>query len=244
MGFHVATINIRAHCEILRIEPRHIPQKSISHTAKNGLAERAEELLASPQTISVLELARHCRVVSVTVEHHRNARAVAVISALVRPRKEIHMSIPGSHHSFRFKVAFVIAVALTGLIVFPFIFARSSPRVRTAIVPDQPQAKRKELKPDRPGTISGATDAASIPDTVAFELFMRSRAEFPSADAFQKAVLDGDEIARALSYLQTFEKKLSAMDQAARELRFTRRSPAELSTLERQRQAFLSEGLY
>jgi hypothetical protein len=35
------------------------------------------------------------------------------------------MSIPGSYPSFRFKVAFVIAVALTGLIVFPFIFARS-----------------------------------------------------------------------------------------------------------------------
>jgi hypothetical protein len=78
--------------------------------------------------------------------------------------------------------------------------------VHTTIAPDQPQAQRKELKPDRPGTINGATDAASIPDTVAFELFMRSMAEFPCEAAFQKAGLDVEQMIRALSYLQTFKK--------------------------------------
>ncbi|HEX3146302.1 MAG TPA: hypothetical protein VHQ64_20170, partial [Pyrinomonadaceae bacterium] len=92
------------------------------------------------------------------------------------------MSAPNNRYNFLW-AAFLFVVAVTTLIAAPFLN-----NVQSSIDPlpavgqkPQPPAKRKPLQPDLPGTIDGAADPASIPDLIAFELFMRSIADYPSA---------------------------------------------------------------
>src|SRR2546423_3548812 len=111
------------------------------------------------------------------------------------------MSAPRYHHSFHKGVAVLFVLAVIALIASPLFIASSSRKAPAASTPSQPQAKRKQLQPDLPGTINGASDPASIPDTIAFELFMRSRGDYPSQSAFKDFGLNPDQVANVLSYM-------------------------------------------
>ena len=75
----------------------------------------------------------------------------------------------------RSRLAIALAITLTLTLASLLLVARSRRMTVTANA-SKPQAtrQRKKIQPDLPGTINGATDPASITDTVAYELFMRS----------------------------------------------------------------------
>jgi hypothetical protein len=91
------------------------------------------------------------------------------------------------------RVRFTIFLTLTlivALVSSTVLQNRTNARVETKSNQAKPQAKRKPIQPDLPGTVSGATNPEAIPDTVAFELFMRSIADFPSENVFKDADLE------------------------------------------------------
>src|SRR4051812_32217452 len=73
------------------------------------------------------------------------------------------------------------------------------------------QVNRKPIQPDLPGTVSGATNPEAIPDTAAYELFMRSIADYPSEYVFKDSGLSEDQIANLLSYVRTFETVIGSL---------------------------------
>ena len=85
-----------------------------------------------------------------------------------------------------------------------------------------PQVKRKLILPDLPGTVNGTSNPEAIPDTVAYELFMRSIADYPSENLFIEMGLHGNQITNALNYVQSFELAVSLLDQGARTIKGSR----------------------
>lgn len=155
------------------------------------------------------------------------------------------MSAPRHHHSFHMGAAVLFVVAAITLVAAPFLHSvrsstNSGPVVATK---QQPQVKRKTLQPDLPGTLAGATDPASIPDTIAFELFMRSIADYPSEAAIKDFDLNSDQATNVLSYVQSFEDVLSKMDRSARTLRSSGKNPNALAKLQKQKEDFLSNSM-
>ena len=133
----------------------------------------------------------------------------------------------------------MIAVAITFLAALV-----SSPMIRRSRMTDKPEvsstqskprAQRKKIQPDLPGTINGALDPASIPDTVSFELLMRSFGDYPSEAAFKDFGLNADQVTNVLSYAQSFQQVMSTMDEAARVLRRSGSNPKELAKLQKQK---------
>lgn len=106
-----------------------------------------------------------------------------------------------------------------------------------------PQVKRKPLQPDLPGTVSGASNPEAIPDTIAYELFMRSIADYPSERAFNDAGLTGDQIANAMAYLSSFQNAMSLFDQNARMIKRSGRGGDKLSQLQKKKEEYLERGL-
>jgi hypothetical protein len=103
--------------------------------------------------------------------------------------------------------------------------------------------QRKPIQPDLPGTVSGANNPEAIPDTVAFELFMRSIADYPSENVFRDAGLHGDQIKNALGYVQSFELAMSLFDQEARRIKGLRRGTDKLPQLQKKKEEFLERGM-
>lgn len=106
-----------------------------------------------------------------------------------------------------------------------------------------PQVKRKPLQPDLPGTVSGASNPEAIPDTIAYELFMRSIADYPSERAFNDAGLTGDQIANAMAYLSSFQNAMSLFDQNARMIKKSGRGGDKLGQLQKKKEEYLERGL-
>lgn len=113
-----------------------------------------------------------------------------------------------------------------------------------------PQVKRKPVQPDLPGTVSGATHPEAIPDTIAYELFMRSVADYPSEYLLKDLGLSRDHAANLLSFLQSFELVVGALDHATRYIRGTRRNielvqlqKQKLAQLQKQKERFLEREL-
>lgn len=106
-----------------------------------------------------------------------------------------------------------------------------------------PQVKKKKIQPDLPGTIDGASDPWSIPDVVAYELFMRSIADYPSVAVLKDSGLNEDQITNVLHYAESFEATISTMDRAARELKASGSANAQLAKLQKEKEQFLARGL-
>jgi len=106
-----------------------------------------------------------------------------------------------------------------------------------------PQIKRKPIQPDLPGTVSGASNPEAIPDTIAYELFMRSIADYPSEFVFKDSGFSGDQIANLLSYVRSFELVIATLDQAARHIKGARRGTDKLAQLQKQKEQFLEREL-
>src|ERR1041384_7477528 len=106
-----------------------------------------------------------------------------------------------------------------------------------------PQVKRKPIQPDLPGTVSGASDPDAIPDSIAYELFMRSIADFPSESIFKEAGLTGDQIANAMAYLSSFQNAMSLFDQEARTIKMSGRGGEKLSQLQKKKEEYLDRGM-
>ncbi len=99
------------------------------------------------------------------------------------------MSTPRFH---RIPISGPVALIIFAIIavVASSLFIARSTKSSTAPNTPGPQNKRKRIQPDLPGTINGADDPASIPDAVAYELFMRSISDYPSAAAFKDSGAD------------------------------------------------------
>ena len=93
---------------------------------------------------------------------------------------------------------------------------RTTAKATESASQNTPQVKRKTIQPDLPGTVSGASNPEAIPDTVAYELFMRSIADYPTETIFKDAGLNGDQIANAMAYLSSFQNAMSLFDDGAR----------------------------
>jgi hypothetical protein len=87
--------------------------------------------------------------------------------------------------------------------------------------------------------VSGATNPEAIPDTIAYELFMRSVADYPSEYVFKDSGLSEDQIANLLSYVRSFELVIGTLDHAARHVKATRRGTDKLAQLQKQKEQFL-----
>ena len=73
----------------------------------------------------------------------------------------------------------LILTLITTLSSLPIVLqSRTSATVIAFANQNTPQVKRKPIQPDLPGTVSGATNPEAIPDTNAYELFMRSVADY------------------------------------------------------------------
>src|SRR5688572_2977003 len=105
------------------------------------------------------------------------------------------------------------------------------------------QVKRKPIQPDLAGTVSGATNPVAIPDTVAYELFMRSVADYPSENVFKDAGLHCDQIKIALNYVQSFELAMSLFDQDARKIKASRSGADKLGHLQKKKEDYLERGM-
>jgi hypothetical protein len=109
--------------------------------------------------------------------------------------------------------------------------------------PKKVQVARKAIPPDPPGTISGATNPDAIPDAIAFELFMRSISDYPSEQSFRDLGLNEGQIQQALNYRASFEQELSLMDEAARNIRETRRGMEQLAQLQKKKENFIERSM-
>jgi hypothetical protein len=121
----------------------------------------------------------------------------------------------------RFIMALTLIITLVSL---PTILQNKTTATATASASQNtPQVKRKPIQPDLPGTVSGATNPEAIPDTVAYELFMRSVADYPSEYVFKDSGFSGDQITNLLSFVRSFEIVIGALDHAARHIKGARR---------------------
>lgn len=93
--------------------------------------------------------------------------------------------------------------------------------------------ERKMIQPDLPGTVSGTASPESIPDTIAYELFMRSISDYPSASLLQDIGLHDDQIANAMNYLSSFEQVISLFDREARSIKKAGNGSVKLKQLQR-----------
>jgi len=144
------------------------------------------------------------------------------------------------------RVRFTVFLTLTLILalVSSTVFQnRTNARVETKSNQVKAQVKRKPLQPDLPGTMSGATNPEAIPDTVAFELFVRSIADYPSDNVFKDAGLHGDEIRNALNYVQSFELGMSLFDQEARTIKGSRSGTYKLAQLQKKKEEYLERGM-
>ena len=70
------------------------------------------------------------------------------------------------------QVRFTVVLTLTlilALVSLTVLRNQTNARVESKSNQAKPQVQRKPIQPDLPGTVSGATDPAAIPDTVAYE---------------------------------------------------------------------------
>src|SRR5215213_4553797 len=138
----------------------------------------------------------------------------------------------------------IILTLITALISLPMILqSRTTVKATTFTSENTPQVKRKSIQPDLPGTVNGATNPEAIPDTVAYELFMRSIADYPPERIFKDAGLAGDQIANAMAYLSSFQNAMSLFDQNARMIKKSGRGVDKLSQLQKKKEEYLDRGL-
>ncbi len=143
------------------------------------------------------------------------------------------------------RLRLIVALTLIAALVFLSTFFQNRTTAKTTCSTNQKasQAKRKPIQPDLPGTISGASNPEAIPDTVAYELFMRSIADYPSASVFKDSGLTEDQIANLLSYVSTFETVIGSLDHGVRQVKRTRRGTEKLAQFQKQREEFLDREL-
>jgi hypothetical protein len=144
------------------------------------------------------------------------------------------------------RIRFTVFLTLTlivALVSSTVLQNRTNARVETKSNQIKPQVKRKPIQPDLPGTVSGATDPEAIPDTVAFELFMRSIADYPSESVFKDAGLRGNQINNALNYVQSFELAMSLFDRDARKIKGSRSGTDRLAQLQKKKEEYLERGM-
>ena len=101
------------------------------------------------------------------------------------------------------------------------------------------RVNRKTIQPDLPGTISGASNLDSIPDLVAYELFMRSISGYPSESVFKKAGLTDDQIVTAMNSVQSFESVMSLFDRGARDIKSSRSGTDKLAQLQQKKDEYI-----
>src|SRR5215203_2743896 len=143
-------------------------------------------------------------------------------------------------------VRFTVILTLTlilALVSSTALHSRTNARVEAISKPVKPQVKRKPIQPDLPGTVSGATNPEAIPDTVAYELFMRSIADYPYENVFSDAGLHGDQIRNAVNYVQSFELAMSLFDKEARRIKGSRSGTEKLSQLQKKKEEYLERGM-
>jgi hypothetical protein len=144
------------------------------------------------------------------------------------------------------RIRFTVFLTLTlivALVSSTVLQNRTNARVETKSNQVKSQVKRKPIQPDLPGTVSGATDPEAIPDTVAFELFMRSISDYPSESVFKDAGLRGDQIRNALNYVQSFELAMSLFDRDARKIKGSRSGTDRLAQLQKKKEEYLERGM-
>ena len=120
---------------------------------------------------------------------------------------------------------------------------RTTAKATVSTSPKTPQVKRKTIQPDLPGTVSGASDPEAIPESIAYELFMRSIADYPSESIFKDAGLTGDQITNAMAYLISFQNAMSLFDQEARKIKLSGRGGDKLSQLQKKKEEYLDRGM-
>ena len=115
---------------------------------------------------------------------------------------------------------------LTLTLLFPLfavlILLLPSPGSDAAPPPQKAQPQpQKPARPDAPGTVSGASDPAAIPDHIAYELFMRTLAEQPARahSLAERAGLRGEQVERLLRAAEDFASTMSYTDGRARDAR-------------------------
>lgn len=106
-----------------------------------------------------------------------------------------------------------------------------------------PKVKRKTIQPDLPGTISGASNPEAIPDTIAYELFLRSIADYRPEAALKDTGLNDDQIVTLLSYIHSFEAVIGTLDYGARHAKTSGRGVDRLGQLQKQREQYLDREL-
>jgi hypothetical protein len=138
----------------------------------------------------------------------------------------------------------VVLTLIAALAPFSTVFQSRTTAKATCSANQKPiQVKRKAIQPDLPGTVSGATNPEAIPDTVAYELFMRSIADYPSEYVFKDSGLSEDQIANLLSYVRAFETVVGSLDHGARQVKRTRRGTEKLAQFQKQKEEFLDREL-
>lgn len=86
-----------------------------------------------------------------------------------------------------------------------------------------PPATKKAQK-DLRGTINGARNPAAIPETVAYEMLLRTLAERPSRGLLEKAGFNFNQTEALLREADQFYNSLAQLDKQARELKAQRRT--------------------
>src|SRR5688572_24730750 len=140
------------------------------------------------------------------------------------------------------RVRFTIFLTLTlifALVSSTVLQNRTNARVEAIRNQVKPQVKRKPIQPDLPGTISGASNPEAIPDTVAYELFMRSIADYPSENVFKEMGLESDQIRHALHHLQSFESVMTLFDRGARDIKSSRSGTDKLAQLQQKKDEYI-----
>jgi hypothetical protein len=143
------------------------------------------------------------------------------------------------------RLRLTVALTLIAAVVCLSIVFQNRTTAKVSVSPNNNpvQVKRKPLQPDLPGTVSGATNPELIPDTVAYELLMRSIADYPSENVFRDAGLQGDQITNALYNVQSFESAMSLFDQEARRIKSSRKGTEKLTPLQKKKEEYLERGM-
>lgn len=120
---------------------------------------------------------------------------------------------------------------------------RTTAEATASVTQNKPKVQRKQIQPDLPGTVSGTSNPEAIPDTIAYELFMRSVSDYPSDYVFKGSGLTDAQTETLLNYVRSFETVIGTLDQAARDIRREQRGADKLAQLQKQKEQYLEREL-
>jgi hypothetical protein len=101
--------------------------------------------------------------------------------------------------------------------------------------------QRRQLQPDLPGTVDGSASPSSIPDSVAYELFLRTLGRSASRELAERIGLEDANTDSLLSEANWFEQGIPHFYKAFHEASTSQQPAVRRDSLRKQREAYIAK---